>query len=271
MKYGLCLFCLVLLTGCQTATKMKDGRLSSPQALKKTMLQKKAMSATNNPLRDSAPVGPIPVKFKEVKPVHEPLSRYGNPGSYRVDGRTYAVMTSATGYRTRGLASWYGTKFHSKRTSSGEDYNMYALTAAHKTLPLPTYVRVKNLSNGKEAIVKVNDRGPFHSGRVIDLSYAAAAKLGVLPKGTAPVEIEALTLKNHVAHFYVQAGAFQSAQLAESLRVKLAKMTPSPVFVEKYQKRFIVKVGPFANKKMSDHLKTTLASRGVSGAFSLLM
>ena len=98
-------------------------------------------------------------------------------------------MDSSKGFRQKGNASWYGTKFHGQRASSGETYNMYAMTAAHKTLPLPTYVEVTNLDNGRKAVVKVNDRGPFHDGRIIDLSYAAATKLGVVATGTAPVEI----------------------------------------------------------------------------------
>ncbi len=268
-NYGLCLFFLSLLAGCQTTTvSTTPGDMSHKHPVKK--------QAVVHRDKDGAPPGPIPVWFKKIFPKHEPLSRYGNPGAYKVDGRTYEVMTSSSGYRARGIASWYGTKFHSQRTSSGEDYDMYALTAAHKTLPLPTYVRVKNLSNGRQAIVKVNDRGPFHSDRVIDLSYAAAAKLGLLPKGTAPVEIEALSTtppgkKAHVAHYYLQAGAFNSSQLAESLRGKLSKLSPSPVFIEKYKQRFIVKVGPFANKRMTDQLKIVLVKQGVKGAFSVLI
>ena len=156
--------------------------------------------------------------------------------------------------KTKGIASWYGTKFHKKRTSSGEIYDMYAMTAAHKTLPLPTYVKVKNLRNGRTTVVKVNDRGPFHSARIIDLSYAAAAKLGVFPGGTAPVEIEALIVPEqkgkHRAHYYVQAGAFNSAQLANNLRAKLAKLTPSPVFIENNKGHYTVRVGPFAERRM---------------------
>ena len=270
MNYFLCFIIVGLLTGCQT------NRLPTSQH----GTTHKAAAASNKKVtshvskKDGAPSGPAPTWFSRVFPKHEPLSRYGNPGSYTVDGHTYEVMTSSSGYRTRGIASWYGTKFHSMRTSSGEDYNMYALTAAHKTLPIPSYVRVKNLSNGREAIVRVNDRGPFHTGRVIDLSYAAAAKLGLLPKGTAPVEIEALATtihgKAHVAHYYIQAGAFSSEKLAASLRTKMSKLTSSPVFIEKYQHRFIVKVGPFANKQMADQLKRSLTHHGVTGSFSLM-
>ncbi len=124
-------------------------------------------------------------------------AKYGNPSSYVVFGKRYFVMNSAKGFVQRGTASWYGPDFHGKRTSSGETYNMHAMTAAHKTLPLPTMVRVKNLENGKTAIVKVNDRGPFAHDRIIDLSYAAAKELGVIGPGTAQVEITALSATDH--------------------------------------------------------------------------
>lgn len=118
-----------------------------------------------------------------------PRSKYGNPASYEVYGQTYQVLATARGYSERGKASWYGEDFHGKRTSSGEPYNMHAMTAAHRTLPLPTYVRVTNLQNHREVIVRVNDRGPFHDNRIIDLSFAAATELGILGSGTADVEV----------------------------------------------------------------------------------
>ncbi|MGQ3891125.1 septal ring lytic transglycosylase RlpA family protein [Legionella sp. CNM-4043-24] len=224
--------------------------------------------------KDSAPKGPLPSQIKPVKPKYEPYSRYGNPESYAVDGRTYRIMRSTQGYKKRGLASWYGTKFHSQRTSSGEKYDMYAMTAAHKTLPLPSYVRVRNLKNGREAIVKINDRGPFHSDRIIDLSYAAATKLGVLPNGTAPVEIEAVNVglggRPHVAQYYIQAGAFGTRQLAQSLQSRLKKAGSARVTVETHQNRYIVKVGPFSSRQMSDRYKNQLSRQGIRGAFTLL-
>jgi rare lipoprotein A len=137
----------------------------------------------------------IPARLHAVKdavPRHEPRSKYGNPASYKVMRKRYHVMKCHKGFRERGLASWYGKKFHGYRTSSGDIYDMYGMTAAHKNLPLPTYVKVVNLDNGKTAIVKVNDRGPFHRDRIIDLSYAAAHKLGILGNGTAKVEVIAL-------------------------------------------------------------------------------
>ncbi len=221
--------------------------------------------------QDGAPEGPLPAFFHKVFPVKEPYSRYGNPSSYKVEGRQYNILRSASGYKARGVASWYGTKFHKQRTSSGDAYDMYAMTAAHKTLPLPSYVRVKNLDNGRVAVVRVNDRGPFRHDRIIDLSYAAAVKLGLLPKGTAHVEIESLVPPGtKVAHYYVQAGAFNTRASADVLRNKLAKMSSSPVFIERYQGRYVVKVGPFASKSMTEGLKRQLARNGVKGAFSVL-
>ena len=131
-------------------------------------------------------------KISNAVPKVEPRSRGGNFTPYTVLGKTYRVMKSSKGYKERGDASWYGTKFHGRLTSNGERYDMYAMTAAHKSLPIPTYVTVKNLDNGREIIVRVNDRGPFHEGRIIDLSYAAASKIGMLKKGTARVEVEAI-------------------------------------------------------------------------------
>jgi len=128
----------------------------------------------------------------DAVPKVEPKSKYGNPESYVVFGKRYYTKDSSKGYVERGLASWYGKKFHGRRTSSGEPYNMYAMTAAHKTLPLPCYARVTNMANGRSAVVRINDRGPFHGSRIIDLSYSAARKLGVVAKGTAMVEVRAI-------------------------------------------------------------------------------
>jgi len=128
----------------------------------------------------------------EVVPMTEPKSRYGNPAYYDVFGKRYYVLSSSADYVERGVASWYGPGFHQVRTSSGEIYDMYGMTAAHKTLPLPAYVRVTNLQNGRSVVVRVNDRGPFVGNRIIDLSYTAAAKLDMLQSGTAMVEVRSL-------------------------------------------------------------------------------
>jgi rare lipoprotein A len=126
----------------------------------------------------------------DAVPQEEPRSRSGNSPEYQVFGKTYRTMREAGSFRERGHASWYGKKFHGRKTANGEIYDMFKMTAAHKTLPLPSYVRVTNLANGKSTVVRVNDRGPFHKGRIIDLSYAAAAKLDVINHGAVEVEIE---------------------------------------------------------------------------------
>jgi len=200
--------------------------------------------------KDSAPRKPSQARIdnaKEAVPKVERKSKYGNPKSYVVFGKRYYVKDSAKGYVEQGIASWYGTKFHGRRTSSGETYDMYAMTAAHKTLPLPTYARVTNLENGRSVMVKVNDRGPFHQNRIIDLSYSAATRLGIVKTGTGRVEVEAIDPRNYVRQAqqqpsepeivvqeitqnesatvletYLQIGAFSSLANAESLRKSLA-------------------------------------------------
>lgn len=179
----------------------------------------------------------------DAVPRAEPRSRYGNPESYVVFGQTYRVQKSARGHVERGLASWYGPGFHAERTSSGEPYDMYAMTAAHKTLPIPVYVRVTHLENGRSVVVKVNDRGPFVGDRIIDLSYTAAHKLGMIRSGTAPVEIRviepgeetpprvltasstpppaAIAAPPISVTRYVQAGAFGARVNAEAMLARL--------------------------------------------------
>ena len=144
--------------------------------------------------RDSTPGGPPPDlnRIPEPQPKAEPRSQYGNKSPYTVLGESYRVLPSASGYVERGIASWYGNKFHGYTTSTFEKYDMYAYSAAHKTLPLPSYARVTNLENGRSVVVRVNDRGPFVQNRIVDLSYVAAVKIGVWPKGTAMVEVRAL-------------------------------------------------------------------------------
>lgn len=133
---------------------------------------------------------------KNALPKKEPKSRCGNPKSYVVLNKRYQVLDTSKGYKKRGIASFYGTKFHGHKTSNGETYNMYEMSAAHKSLPIPTYAQVTNLKNGKKIIVRINDRGPFHGNRIIDLSYAAAYKLGMLGVGTANVEVKAIDPNN---------------------------------------------------------------------------
>ena len=162
-----------------------------------------------NPDQDRGPrPGSVDVSsIPDAVPRDEPRSKYGNPPSYVVNGKTYHVMNSSEGFSERGIASWYGEKFHGRRTSSGETYDMYGMTAAHNSLPLPTYAEVTNLQTGKRIVVKVNDRGPFHDNRVIDLSYSAASKLGILGKGTGVVEVRVIDTS------YVAATSTENTQL----------------------------------------------------------
>ncbi|CAG0878734.1 unnamed protein product [Cyprideis torosa] len=170
----------------------------------------------------------------EPVPRRLPLSKYGNPQVYEVAGKYYRTMESAKGYRERGNASWYGAKFHGRLTSSREVYDMYQYTAAHRSLPIPTFVRVTNLENHKSIIVKVNDRGPFHDDRILDLSYAAALKLDVVKHGTAPVEVVAIEpdaepqiqlVKNASATAAAVAPAEGLSTEPEAVRIRGAKIS----------------------------------------------
>jgi len=168
----------------------------------------------------------------DAVPKVEPKSKYGNPKSYVVFGKRYYTKSSSRGHVERGLASWYGKKFHGRKTSNGERYNMYAMTAAHKTLPLPTYVRVSNLTNGRSTVVRVNDRGPFHGKRIIDLSYSAACRLGMAAQGIAMVEIRAIdpstTKPNQQDGFFASAdGTF--APKSRAHKNVVARETPAVV------------------------------------------
>jgi rare lipoprotein A len=242
---------------------------------------------------DKAPASPRDVSgIPDAVPKPEPLSRYGNPASYEVFGERYYTLPTSKGYRERGRASWYGTKFHGKRTSSGEPYDLYAMTAAHKTLPLPTYVEVTNLDNGRSVIVKVNDRGPFHEGRIIDLSYSAAAKLGILGKGTGRVEVRAIDPlassqvpdnspvlvqtgnpeKASDSRLFLQVGAFQSRDNAERLRNSIQSQNLGGVrIVEADTERgrfFKVQVGPLSDTGEADRVAQALRPLGISAARS---
>lgn len=215
------------------------------------------VSCVNTPLwepKDGAPVGlEHRIKFHDAIPKEEPPSPYGNPPSYHVMGQTYHVMDSAQGYKEEGIASWYGTKFHGRRTSSGEVYDMFEMTAAHKTLPLPSYVRVTNLDNNRSVIVRVNDRGPFVSNRIIDLSYSAAHKIGVFRSGTAPVMVEHITedgvpIDNGDAIF-LQVGAYSKKSVAETVRKRFAEKEKYPVFLQKLEEQSLyrVRIGPISS------------------------
>lgn len=238
--------------------------------------------------RDRGPPEPVDTSdVPDAVPVAEPLAAYGNKSPYTVLGRTYRILPSAEGYQERGMASWYGKKFHGRRTSMREPYDMYTMSAAHKTLPLPTYARVTNLENGRSVIVRINDRGPFVDGRIIDLSYAAAARLGVIGSGTGRVEVEAIvprgmhatvapregarpaspvagaagTVDSHTltrradasspSATTLQAGAFGSRDNAEKLAAQIRAQSIEPVRVDRDRRLtgsiWRVRIGPLAD------------------------
>jgi rare lipoprotein A len=214
----------------------------------------------------------------DAVPRDEPRSRRGNPPFYTVLGKRYQVLDSAQGYLERGVASWYGPTFHGEQTSMGEAYDMYAMSAAHKTLPLPAYARVTNLSNGKSVVVRINDRGPFAKNRIIDLSYTAAAKLGMLREGTALVEVRTLSAggddrlrrsdETPPQTLYVQAGAFADEGNATRLVQRLKAGGIANAFVHRPPaegpKVFRVRAGPVSSTVEFDRLAARLAKLGIT-------
>lgn len=264
-KFIFCFLIFTVLSGCSTT---------------KSRYQQK---------HDSVPTRiPYDHELQDPVPRDEPKSRGGNKKHYQVFGKSYNVLDSAEGFTETGIASFYGEKFHGHLTSNGEIYNMYSMTAAHKNLPLPTYVKVTNLNNNKTIIVRVNDRGPFHEGRIIDLSYGAAYKLGFTKKGTAPVKIEAIT------HFsspkvtqtatntpvakeektppkkqnIIQVFASKNKQQAEKLVKALAALYQQPVKVMSEKGLHRVIIGPIENASERFLLLQTLKGNGYENAFS---
>ncbi|HET6604437.1 MAG TPA: septal ring lytic transglycosylase RlpA family protein [Xanthomonadaceae bacterium] len=258
-----CLLALGLLVGCTGAP-----RRAAPPAERAASAPATGSESGGGlyapHIRDGAPTElPDVDSIPEPVPRAEPPARYGNRSPYTVLGKSYRVMASAKGYRERGIASWYGTKFHGRPTSSFEPYDLARFTAAHKTLPLPTYARVTNLENGRSVVVRVNDRGPFHGDRLIDLSYAAAVKLGVDRKGTALVEVQALdpvdpepapppavAVGQGSVHAWVQVGSFSERGNAEDLARRLRRSLDTEVRVLDAavgDRRFWrVRIGPYA-------------------------
>jgi rare lipoprotein A len=221
-------------------------------------------------------IGGVP----DAVPRLEPRSAHGNPPFYDVLGQRYYVLASADGYLERGVASWYGPTFHGGNTSSGEPYDMYGMTAAHKTLPLPCYARVTNLRNGHSIVVRINDRGPFVANRLIDLSYTAAAKLDMIREGTTLVEVRTLTptmpdvLTRTAAQppptLYVQAGAFADQENAQRLLARLQAAGLERAFValpaSSGSHLFRVRLGPVDSVAQFDELIAKLMALGVSDA-----
>ena len=217
---------------------MLAGCSSAPQKSEQPVPEGKAPPTKGGYYKDDGPGEKPPPNLASIPdavPRSEPLHRYANR-PYQVFGKDYTPIGSHQPYRESGVASWYGKKFHGQKTSSGETYDMYGMSAAHRTLPIPSYARVTNLANGKSVVVRVNDRGPFHSERIIDLSYAAAYKLGYVAAGSAKVEVENVAPGQTVPaptaesqnvaesrNTYIQVGAFSSRENAEDYRSRIAR------------------------------------------------
>jgi rare lipoprotein A len=233
------------------------------------------VACSSKDVKDRAPSGSvsIPDLPGDAVPKPEVRSRYGNGPVYEVFDKQYTVMKSGAGYSERGVASWYGQKFHGRLTSNREPYDMYAMTAAHKTLPLPTYVRVRNLRNDTSIIVRVNDRGPFVNNRIIDLSYAAALKLDMVKDGTSLVEITAITFdappgdrptsQSSVPPAVAQAAPQVRNQTAEVAPAAQAQADPRKIDPNK----IYVQVGAFGSRENAERRSATLAAAHIGNVF----
>ncbi len=227
-------------------------------------------------LHDGPPAYNVDVsKIPNATPQKLPRSAYGNPKTYTVLGKQYHVLSTERGYNQRGMASWYGTKFHGQLTSTREPYDMLSMTAASTSLPIPCFVKVTNLQNGKWVIVKVNDRGPFVANRILDLSYAAARKLDYTGTGTALVQVTALTPwdSSEALHFasnsstqhpqlYLQLGAFSQRDNALSLQNRLKQLISKPIRIDDTSSLYRVRIGPLRDASETDLLKTILDQHG---------
>ncbi|MFI4890887.1 MAG: septal ring lytic transglycosylase RlpA family protein [Steroidobacterales bacterium] len=253
---------LILVAGCASVPARRHAPVQPPPSL---------------PSLPAPPVAPETVP--DAQPKAEPRSAFGNPPFYDQFGRRYVVLASSAGYVERGVASWYGPGFHAVRTSTHEPYDMYGMTAAHKTLPLPCYVRVTNLQNGRSVVVRVNDRGPFVDNRIIDLSYTAAAKLDMLRNGTAIVEVRSIETSEPAptpapvpanATLYVQAGAFADPANAERLLARLRGSSFGNVFIRENmlagRKLYRVRIGPVPDVAEFDRVVAALEQEGVHDA-----
>jgi len=224
---------------------------------------------------------------KQSVVTNEPLSRYGNSPFYQVNDQEYQVLLDASDYKEIGTASWYGEDFHDQPTSNGEIYDMYEMTAAHKELPLPSYVRVTNLENGREITVKVNDRGPFHDDRIIDLSYRAAKELDLVSNGTGLVEIKTIhpvemvkkggspRVAEQQQHVYLQVGVFAEQRNAERLQQELEYLLAQPVHLiavdDNSQARlYRVQVGPLLDREVFSAVHHQLADAGLENVLAVV-
>lgn len=238
------------------------------------------IAGCNQYQKDGAPNDKV--SLDEIKPItakYEPISRGGNRTPYNVLGKTYHLLPTNKGYREEGIASWYGTKFHGNKTSNGELYDMRTLSAAHRSLPIPTYLKVTNLKNNRSVVVRVNDRGPFHSERIIDLSYAAALMLDFADRGTASVLLESIdfnqpgaaldsaSLDGAPMNDYLQVGAFSRAESAQVLKKRIEEWVDHPVEVKQEndsnRSLYRVYVGPFTDSRLLVQVKQELYNQGI--------
>lgn len=222
--------------------------------------------ATYTP-RDSAPASEPPSARlpADAIPRREARSRYGNGPVYEVFGQRYEVLDSSSGYQAQGVASWYGKKFHGRLTASREPYDMYAMTAAHKSLPIPSYVEVRNLSNNKRIVVRVNDRGPFVDNRIIDLSYSAALKLDMVRDGTGLVEVTSISVDPPATATRAQPGASQRSTAPTAL----GKPAPAPAAAagKATDARIYVQVGAFGDRDNAARRYRLLRDSGINQSF----
>lgn len=247
--------------------------MTSPARVALVLLVLAAAGCAREPRRPEPPRGE-PVPPAAAIPSDEPRAKHGNPPFYQVNGRRYVVLSTAVGYVEQGIASWYGPDFHGARTATGETYDMNAMSGAHPTLPLPTWVRVTNLDNGRSVVVRLNDRGPFSKDRIIDLSRAAATELDMITSGTARVEVRSLAggtpPSPPAASYYAQAGAFASRENAEALAGRLRDAGIGGVSVSEAsvdgQRMFRVRAGPVASLVEFDALIERLIAAGAQAA-----
>ncbi|GGI83687.1 septal ring lipoprotein RlpA [Shewanella hanedai] len=236
-----------------------------------------ACSSSNNGrytmANDQAPSSaPDVTKVEDAHPKYEAYSRGGNKKNYTVLGKSYQVMDTGKGYRSSGTASWYGSKFHGHLTSNGETYDMYSMSAAHKSLPLPSYVKVTNLANNKEVIVRVNDRGPFHEDRIIDLSYAAAHRLDMLKTGTAKVAIEVIYIENpesialaelkETKVHYIQVLASSNKSKVDNLAKTLENKYQVKTRLQTSNNLYKLQLGPIGQQGLATKLNLELKENG---------
>ncbi|OUS74517.1 hypothetical protein B5G52_00455 [Pseudoalteromonas sp. A601] len=252
LKYiSLVLFSIVL-SGCSSSGRKTDH--SSRYSMK----------------HDAAPLRAPTVLEMQDAVVTEVIKSASAGRPYTVLGKNYTPMLDETGYKEEGIASWYGRKFHGYHTSNGETYDMFAMTAAHKTLPLPSFVRVTNTANGKSAIVRVNDRGPFHDDRIIDLSYAAAYKLGYYNHGTAKVKLEAITLSDSPTRpSYIQVAAGSTLANIEALASTLRQQYHLPTSIVEKDAIYRLRLGPIKDAEQAQLVLEKLKQNQFQNAFLL--